>query len=317
MKTLAGPAHAGDHPPFRLHHGLAVYVRGEGEPLLLLPAPHACSAGPEIGKPLADRLVALGRRVVSFDPPGAFHSLRRPAVGMPEMLACAVQALEVAQVEGPVVVAGHSMASLCALGFALEHPERVSRLLLVGTMTGPAAALRAGGMPRCWPWWSARFWAFAVRGLRLSLGLGNLAVQERLCRQTVAASYFGPAPPAPLPPFADRFHPASPRARWAFRIRSLDYAARLGEIRVPTLVCAGLKDPQTTLAANRAVSEGITGAELRTFARSGHYPFAEEPEAFAAVARRFLAGGEAKDPIAPGPRALADSAPRRNDGRSD
>jgi proline iminopeptidase len=254
-----------------------------------MPTPHACTAGPEVDKPLADILVRLGHRVVTFDPPGAFASSRKPTVGMPEMVDCAAEALDVAGVDGPIPVAGHSMASVCAIGLALEHPDRVSRLLLIGTTTGPRAALKFGGMPRCWPWWSTDFWRFIVAGLRLSLGGGNLYVQQQLCRQTVSASWFRrPAILAQPPSPSSRRRPASPRAVWASRIRTLDYSPRLPQIAVPTLVCCGRHDPQTTVEANAAVIRGIRGSALAVFEQSGHYPFLEEPEAFSTEVARFL-----------------------------
>jgi pimeloyl-ACP methyl ester carboxylesterase len=277
--------------PIAVESGLAVYADGAGDPILLVPAPHACTLAPEIEKPLARLLVQAGYRVISFDPPGAFRSTRRPAVSMAEMIECCVEALGVAGLDGPVHVCGHSMASVCALGFALEHPAVVRSLALVATTSGPRAAIRYGGMPRCWSLWSASFWTFSVRGARLALGLGNLAVQNRLCEQTMRASFVKRelAPEIPVAK-GERSMPASPRSAWAARIRGVEYEPRLGEIHVPVLVCAGRMDPQTTPRANAAVASRIPGARLVFFESSGHYPFAEERAKFARVAADFLAG---------------------------
>lgn len=261
--------------------GLAVYAAGAGEPVLLLPTPHACTVGPEVFKPLAEVLLGLGRRVVSFDPPGAFRSTRPADVGMPEMLACAEEALDVAAAPPPVDVCGHSMAAVCALALALERPALVGRLVLVGATTGTRAAIRHVGMSRCWPLWAPAFWRFSWRAARLTLGAGTLAVQKHLCAQTVEASFHRPGHASG---FArepgDRRRPASPRGTWAARIGRLEYEPRLGEVAAPTLVCAGRHDPQTTLSANRAVASGIPGCRLVVFEESGHYPFVEEPDRF-------------------------------------
>lgn len=283
MTSLAGT----DSVSVTVRNGLAVYASGAGAPVLLLPSPHACTQSPEVCKPLARVLVELGRRVVSFDPPGAFRSTRPADVGMPEMLACAEEALDVAPAPPPVDVCGHSMAAVCALGLALERPALVRRLLLVGVTTGARPAIRHGGMPRCWPPWAPAFWRFCWRAGRLAVGAGNLAVQKRLCAQTVDASSFRPGPGGefPLEP-GDRRRPASPRGRWAARVRDLDYEPRLREVAAPTLVCAGRHDPQTTLSANQAVAAGIPGCRLAVFDESGHYPFVEEPDRF----RRAVAG---------------------------
>lgn len=272
-------------------NGLAVYMYGVGDPVLVMPTPHACTPGPEMTKPLAQLLIGLGRRVITFDPPGAFRSTRGPRVGMQEMIDCAAEAIDKANVRGALTVCGHSMASLCAIGFALSHPDRTSRLLLVGTMTGPRAALTFGGMPRCWNWRSVEFWAFVIRGLRLSFGIGNLRVQQQLCLQTMESSYYlRPAKSAPPDPAA-RSMPASPRVVWARRIRDIDYSDRLKEIGVPTLVCAGRHDPQTTPRANQAVADGIPRARIVMFEQSGHYPFEEQRERFSEVVEHFLSAG--------------------------
>jgi alpha-beta hydrolase superfamily lysophospholipase len=109
-------------PPIRIEQGLAVYADGTGDDILLIPTPHACTAGPEINKPLARLLVATGLRVITFDPPGAFRSTRQPSVSMDEMMQCSQEALRIADIGTPVMVCGHSMASVCAIGIALERP---------------------------------------------------------------------------------------------------------------------------------------------------------------------------------------------------
>jgi NAD(P)-dependent dehydrogenase (short-subunit alcohol dehydrogenase family) len=57
--------------------GLTVFARGGGPALLLMPYPHAVSV---VGDPtmdlLIDRLASVGRRVVTFDPPGSGRSTR-------------------------------------------------------------------------------------------------------------------------------------------------------------------------------------------------------------------------------------------------
>jgi pimeloyl-ACP methyl ester carboxylesterase len=161
-------------------------------------------------------------------------------------------------------------------------------LLLIGTTTGPRAALRYGGMPRCWSPWSPSFWSFNVRGIRLALGIGNLAVQKKLCAQTVQASYVNKQLiPSVDVAASDHRLPASARAKWAARIASVDYEPKLAELRMPVLVCAGLHDPQTTLIANKRVVSGIPGARIVVFEHSGHYPFVEEVDKFARVVSAF------------------------------
>jgi pimeloyl-ACP methyl ester carboxylesterase len=277
--------------PIGVEGGLAVYHEGRGEPILLIPTPHACTTAPEIDKPLAKSLIDAGYEVVTFDPPGAFRSTRPASISMDEMIGCCGEALNRTGVPLPILVCGHSMASVCALGLALARPGIARGLLLIGTTTGPGAAVRYGGMPWCWRPWSPSFWAFTIRGARLALGVGNLAVQKRLCAQISSASYANRRlAQAVAVTRGDRGRPASPRARWAAKIRAIDYEPRLGELRLPVLICAGRLDPQTTAAANQRVAAGIPGARIVIFERSGHYPFVEEAKGFAEVVREFRVG---------------------------
>jgi hypothetical protein len=78
---------------FMLHDGLAVYSLGSGEPLLLLPYPHGSTFRPIAEDCLAGLLAGLGRRVITFDPPGAYRSTRSMRGDMAEMIACATEAL--------------------------------------------------------------------------------------------------------------------------------------------------------------------------------------------------------------------------------
>jgi pimeloyl-ACP methyl ester carboxylesterase len=106
----------------REHTGLAVYRLGSSSPLLLMPTPHGFVVRPTPEGPMATLLAALGRAVITFDPPGAFRSTRPARVDLFEMLGCAAEALAACGVDGPVDVVGHSMSGLCALAFAVEQP---------------------------------------------------------------------------------------------------------------------------------------------------------------------------------------------------
>ena len=71
-----------------------MYTFGAGEPTLLMPYPHAATVvGDHTLTALVEGLQALGRQVVTFDPPGAGRSTRRMRLDMIEMLECAEEAL--------------------------------------------------------------------------------------------------------------------------------------------------------------------------------------------------------------------------------
>ena len=65
-------------------------------------------------------------------------------------------------------------------------------------------------------------------------------------------------------------------------------AKRLDRIRVPSLVLCGASDQVVTPDYGRAFAERIPGAEFKTIAAAGHYPYLEQPEAFVAAVTQFL-----------------------------
>jgi pimeloyl-ACP methyl ester carboxylesterase len=64
---------------------------------------------------------------------------------------------------------------------------------------------------------------------------------------------------------------------------------RLAHIPQPLLVLAGRTDRTCSVAAAEAIAAGAPRAELHVFEDSGHMTFAEEPEAYVAKVRAFLA----------------------------
>lgn len=275
--------------PFRIEQGLAIYAEGDGEPILVFPYPHAHTQVPMIADALAESFRDLGRRTLSFDPPGAFRSLREPKADMPEMLGCARETLAACG-ESRVDVAGHSMGSLCALAFAIEHPELVNRLILVGGMAGFPAAIR-WGMPRSvWKWTQLDYWRLMGWGIRLMFGWGNLALHKRYVNLMAAPCFHDPAFFQPLPvKVEERGRGVPVRYRWSHNLwRRVDFAHRLGEVQAPTLICVGRHDPETPLPCSEELEAGIQEARMRVFEESGHAPFIEERIRFLEAVREFF-----------------------------
>jgi pimeloyl-ACP methyl ester carboxylesterase len=119
-----------------------------------------------------------------------------------------------------------------------------------------------------------------------------LAIHKRLAQLLAEASYVNKA----LVPHieiasGDRRRHAPVRDGWSRTVfmSRLDYQARLGEIRAPTWVGVGRYDPQTPVPCGEELAQGISGARLIIFERSGHYPFIEEREQFKLALGEFLA----------------------------
>ena len=113
--------------------------------------------------PLIEGLTALGRQVISFDPPASGRSNRPMRLSMSEMHDCADEALAVCGISGPVDAVGHSMGGLAVLAYAIERPDRVRRLVLIGTGTGGRAYMTAPGA--LWNRSHPQFWRLAALGI--------------------------------------------------------------------------------------------------------------------------------------------------------
>jgi pimeloyl-ACP methyl ester carboxylesterase len=110
-------------------NGLSLYYEehGEGEPLVLL---HGGIGAAELLAPIVPALAA-GRRVIAVDLQGHGHTADIDRPLRPELMAGDIAALiEHLGLERADVM-GYSLGGLVALRTAIQHPERVRRLVLV------------------------------------------------------------------------------------------------------------------------------------------------------------------------------------------
>ena len=274
-----------------MQEGLAIYKTGEGEPVLLMPYPHASGGSPMIESALAEIIVSLGHTVITFDPPGLYESTRRPDIGMDEMLECANEALGYYGIGEPIDLVGHSMGGFCALAYAIEQGERVKSLVLIGSTSG-WPAVRKWGIHTHWKWWRDReFWQSRVWGTRIMLGLDNLFIHKRLDYIVEYASFADKSfVRSPDINRNEKKLPAPLRAQWMSYLRAhkADYLDVLGSVHCRTLICAGLHDPQTPPVMNEQLQAGIPNSHLVYFDKSGHAPFIEEREKFSNFLGGFL-----------------------------
>lgn len=122
----------------RLH----VVERGEGPPVVLIHGNLVTARDFEASGLLQS--LSRNHHVIAFDRPGFGHSTRpRDRLWTPsaqaELLHAAFAQLGVQQ----AVVVGHSMGAMVALALALDHPEDVQRLVLLGGYYYPTARIDA------------------------------------------------------------------------------------------------------------------------------------------------------------------------------
>jgi len=276
--------------PTSVKNGLAIYTIGEGNPVLLFPYPHADAEVPMAHSELGEILVSTGRKVLSFDPPGAFYSTRIPTGDMDEMLESAIITLNETGIDQKIDVVGHSMSSLCALAFAIKYPEKVNSLVLIGSMSGFPAAVKHGMPGSAWKWTDIEYWKVMWWGMKLTNGRGNLELHKKLANLMGQASFHDKSYFTELKIDGDDHSKGVPIRRiWSKNLwRSVDYSEQLDTVQARTLICAGRHDPQTPVTANEELLGGIPDAEMVVFENSGHSPFIEEREQFVRVLKEFF-----------------------------
>lgn len=171
------------------------------------------------------------------------------------------------------VIVGHSLGSLIAQRFAVEYPERLLGLVLIG------AAAEWGSLAEVGDLWDA------------AVAFGDTVDPEfvRAFQQSTLATSIPPG-------YFELIVQESlklPAATWRALIRETlieaDTSSGLDGISAPTLIVWG--DQDAMVAAQQLTLAGtIQGARLVVYAGAGHATHWEEPERFAADLTAFVDG---------------------------
>ena len=251
----------------RLH----VDVAGSG-PLVVLAHGFAGSArnfGPQ-ARALRDRW-----RVLRYDARG--HA-RSEAPDDPSAYTPGTFADDLGRVfDGVAVVGGLSMGAATALGFALQHPERVRGLVLAAFPPGRESG--RGMTAQALPFADAiERDGLEAAGARFVWGQGSGLDPEaaRLVRKG-----FLEHPPHGLVHTLRGVLARQPSAE--------DLVSQLRRLDVPALVIVGERDPGS-LGSSRVLANALSGARLEVVPGAGHVVNLADPVAFNARLRAFLQG---------------------------
>jgi non-heme chloroperoxidase len=183
----------------------------------------------------------------------------------------AVALLDALGVERAVVV-GHSMGSQIALRLALDHPDRVHGLVLIGGF----AALRQNTAVRS-------LWDDTIATLRDPVDWGFV---EGFQRSTIARPV-----PASFLDMAVRESLKVPAAVWRAALSGMmeaDLSGDLRRITAPTLLLWGDRDAIIPRSAQTVLTASIPDAHLVVLPGTGHAPNWEEPARAAAEIVAFV-----------------------------
>lgn len=273
---------------------LAYHVLGSGRDTVVV-----LHGGPGLtGESLRPDLLALAQRrtLIFYDQRGSGYSSRIV------QYARATLAHHVADLEAVrrhfgierLVLAGHSWGGGLAVRYALAHPERVERLLLMDPLPPRREPYISefGENLRSWMGRAARAKVAAA-----SLALGRAPRSVVACRsywKLFIRGYLG-EPRGPIPVKGDPC--AGPPENLdneilSYTMSSLgswDWRQEAGAVRAPVLIVHGSRDP-LPVAGSREWAAALPESRLLVVEGSGHFPHAERPEVFFPAVEAFLDG---------------------------
>lgn len=177
-------------------------------------------------------------------------------------------------------VIGTSLGGMVAQELALEHPERVERLVLVCTTPGGADALP--------------FPEETVRLLERAPGLAPEVALRLFVENALAPDTVERRPELVEEILAQRLATAQSPAAWAAQAAAaatFDASSRLGGMVPPTLVLHGTDDRVVDARNATLLGRLIRGAQVELLGGAGHLLCWEQPERFVELVSRFLDEG--------------------------
>jgi pimeloyl-ACP methyl ester carboxylesterase len=169
------------------------------------------------------------------------------------------------------LIVGHSMGALVAQAFAVDFPDRVCGLALIGTFRSQAQNAE-------------------LREMRDSLERMEDPVDPELVRAFQASTLAQPVPDAFFATVVSE-GARLPLHVWRSALKQIvayDDFADLSRITAPTILFWGERDGFSTRAQQQEIADRIGHAELRIYAGAGHSLQWEEPRRFAADLAEFM-----------------------------
>ncbi len=244
----------------------------EGAPVLIFSNSLATTLGmwdPQVAR-LEDRY-----RILRYDNRG--HGGTPPVPG-PYTIGTLAQ-----DVVGLLDALGIAKASFCGLSkggmvgqwLGINAPDRVERLVLSNT---------ASHFPDKEMWRDR---------LEMAKGQGITAIAEASIRRWFTPGYLARKDTAPTIDWVRRFINETTLEGYlacSVAIRDMDFRAELPQIRVPTMVINGEKDPATLPEYGELIAAKVPGAKLAVIADAAHLSNIEQPDAFTETLVGFLSG---------------------------
>ncbi|MGI9287325.1 MAG: alpha/beta fold hydrolase [Pseudomonadales bacterium] len=248
----------------------------DGAPVLLI---HGSGPGVSAWVNWRLTLPALAERyrVIAPDMVGFGFTERPPGhkYNMTNWIKHAVAVMDALKIDKFSVV-GNSFGGALALGLTIHHPERVDKLVLMGS-AGVSFAITEG-LDKVWGYTPS------IDNMKELLDIFSWN-RDLVSDELAELRYHASIQPGFQESFAAMFPP--PRQRWVDAMAFTD--EQIGSIRSPTLIIHGREDQIIPPDNSRRLFSLIPQSELHMFGQCGHWTQIEYAQAFNRLVSDFLA----------------------------
>ncbi|PKM77499.1 MAG: alpha/beta hydrolase [Firmicutes bacterium HGW-Firmicutes-15] len=204
----------------------------------------------------------LGINSIAIDLPGHGQSGGKPGESIAECAASVADFLSALQLPRPLYLVGHSMGAAIAMTCALNYPEGLDGIILIG------AGQRMKVMPALLD---------ALSQGKNDPGFIRMAFSPQTSSTTVEEMVKTFAAVAPSILYTD-FNACN----------ELDVSHELDKISLPALVIVGADDKLTPLKLSQYLCSNISNCTLEIIADAGHFVMLEKPEEVNRLISEFL-----------------------------
>lgn len=174
-----------------------------------------------------------------------------------------------------VSLVGNSFGGAIALRLAVTHPERVNKLVLMGSVGVPFPITEA----------LDAVWGYQPSLEEMRRIMDHFAYSRELVTDELAqVRYEASVRPGFQESFAAMF--PAPRQRWVDALSTPH--EQIAQLKRPTLIVHGRDDKVIPLATSLRLHELIDDSELHVFGRCGHWTQIERSGPFTALVTAFL-----------------------------
>jgi proline iminopeptidase len=265
-------------------------VSGNGAPVVVQAPGWGIGAG-AYGPSLSP--LAATSTLVSYDPRGSGNSQRvvDPTTLNVGQFVADLDSLRAALSFERVAIVGHSHGGYIALNYALAHPDRVSRLVLVDSQVGGFGGPSDDFQQRLTALSAQPAYADAAKTFMGPWNMTSDADMGAFLRRVLPLYFHDVAHAGPLTDAMLESPPSLAALQSTMATDgSFPVLDRLDEIAVPVLVIGGRHDFICPPSQMELLASKLPNARLVFFEHSGHFPWIEEPEAFFPEVTAFLNG---------------------------